>query len=80
MVIQLPSKFTYYLKKYKHWYGLVFSLFFGLFIAGLTEVIQSFIPGRSGEIVDVLIDYGGYILGTGIIVLIVLLKEKKNKA
>lgn len=72
--------FSYYLKKYKHWYGLVFSLFFGLFIAGLTEVIQSFIPGRSGEIVDVLIDYGGYILGTGIIVLIVLLKEKKNKA
>lgn len=68
-----------YIKKYKHLYGLLFSLFFGLFIAGLTEVIQSFIPSRSGEIVDVLIDFSGYLLGTGIIALIIFLRYKRTK-
>ena len=69
-----------YWKKYKHLYGLIFTLFFGLFLAGLTEFIQIFVPGRSGEVVDILIDYGGYLIGTGIIVLIAFLKEKNNKA
>ena len=71
-----------YIKKYKQLYGLLFSLFslfFGLFIAGLTEVIQSFIPSRSGEIVDVLIDFSGYLLGTGIIALIIFLRYKRTK-
>ena len=38
------------------------SLVFGLLIAISTEVIQHFIPGRSGEALDVLIDYSGYFL------------------
>lgn len=68
-----------YWKKYKHWYGLIFTLFFGLFMAGLSEFIQIFIPGRSGELLDILIDYGGYLLGTGTIVLIAFLRYKKTK-
>ena len=70
---------SYYLKNYKWWYGLIFSLFFGLCLAGVTELIQSFIPSRSGEVVDVLIDYSGYVTGTGIIVLILFLITKKHK-
>lgn len=70
---------SYYLKRYQWWYGLIFTLFFGLFLAGLTELIQSFIPDRSGQLTDVLIDYSGYILGTGIIVLIVFLVSRKKK-
>lgn len=72
---------SYYLKKYKHYMGIIFSLCFGLFLAGLTELIQSFIPDRSGQISDVLIDFGGYILGMGIIILIVfiLLHHQRNK-
>ncbi len=68
-----------YLNKYKYWYGVIFSLCFGLFLAGLTELIQSFIPSRSGQITDVLIDFSGYILGTGIIVLIVFLVIRQHK-
>ena len=68
-----------YWKKYKHWYGLIFTLFFGLFMAGLSEFIQIFIPGRSGELLDILIDYGGYLLGTGTIVLIAFVRYKKTK-
>ena len=68
-----------YIKKYKQWYGLIFTLFFGLFMAGLSEFIQIFVPGRSGELLDILIDYGGYLLGTGTIVLIAFLRYKKTK-
>ena len=70
---------SYYLNKYKWWYGLIFTLFFGLFLASLTELIQTFVPGRSGQITDVLIDYSGYILGTGIVVLISFILYKKGK-
>lgn len=74
--IHLISK---YIKKYQFWFGITFSLFFGLFLAGLTELIQRFVPGRSGEITDVLIDYGGYLLGTSIIIIIVLVMIKNHK-
>ena len=70
---------SYYLKKYKWWYDLIFTLFFGLFLASLTELIQTFVPGRSGQITDVLIDFSGYILGTGIVVLILFILYKKGK-
>ncbi len=70
---------SYYLKKYRWWYGLIFTLFFGLFLAGLTELIQVFIPGRAGQFTDVLIDYSGYILGTGIVVLILFILYKNGK-
>lgn len=35
----------------------------GFFLAGITEFIQYFMPGRSALVQDVLIDYAGYILG-----------------
>ena len=74
---------SFYIKRYKSWFGISFSLFFGLFLAGLTELIQTFTPGRSGQFTDVLIDYSGYILGTFIVLLLIFLiivhKNKKKE-
>ena len=68
----------YWLKEKKDMITLLlFTLIFGLLLASLSEFIQSFVPGRSGELLDVLIDYGGYLLGTGITYLIIYLIKKK---
>ncbi len=66
---------------YKNYLFLCISLGFGFLLAGLTEIIQLFVPNRSGEFTDVLIDFSGYILGLGIIVLIAFLiyRHKKNR-
>lgn len=68
----------------KWWKKIIVSAAFGLFVASLTEMIQLVVPGRAGDIKDVLIDYAGYILGLGIIVLIYFLiyrhRLKKEKS
>lgn len=69
----------YYLKNFKDYMGLTFSLCFGLFLAGLTELIQRFVPERSGQFTDVLIDFAGYLVGTGILILIVFIIYKVSK-
>lgn len=60
--------------------GIIICLVFGLLLASTTEIIQLNVPGRSGEIKDVLIDYLGYLLGTLTIFIICLVKKlKANK-
>ena len=55
----------------KKYYRIVFiALSSGLLLALLTETIQLYVPGRSGELTDVLIDFGGYLLGFSVIFLI----------
>ena len=61
----------------------LFSLGGGLTLAILTESIQHFVPNRSGEFKDVLIDFGGYVLGALLTYLVILLiihirKKRKN--
>ena len=68
----------YYYKGKKQWLNVIIFLSFGLFIASLTEFIQLFIPGRSGKIIDVLLDMSGYLLGTLVAYLIYLLIKKKK--
>ena len=70
----------------KHYMAIVFSLEYGLLMGLLTELIQLGVLGRSGELLDVLIDFSGYLLGFLIILLVVFLilkhkgkKEKLNK-
>ena len=66
----------------KHYMNVMFSLVLGLFMGILTEMIQLSVPGRSGEAVDVLIDFSGYIVGTliiGLILFSVIKKLRKNK-
>ena len=64
----------------KYWHQILIALGFGLFMGILTEAIQLNVDGRSGQFTDVLIDFSGYILGFGIILLILfLIIRKKNK-
>ena len=85
MVSGLLSTLAFYLvlnlfKWAKCYLQIIIALAFGLMIAMITEIIQLNVPGRSGEFTDVLIDYGGYVLGFSIIFLILFLVIKsKNK-
>ena len=60
--------------------GIIISLVFGLLLASTTEFIQLYTPGRSGEFKDVMIDFGGYLLGFLLLFLICLIRIlNKNK-
>ena len=69
--------------KKKLWLVLLLSLGYGIFLAGLSEFIQYFVPGRSGVLSDVLIDSIGYVSGTlisvGVLLLVWLIKHLINK-
>lgn len=78
VLITLSIKFIYYdLNKNFVKFAIISSIS-GLFLAFLTEFIQLFVPGRSGELLDVLIDFSGYFLATLIIGLIVYIRIKKS--
>ena len=74
----LSYKFFVYDKSLKLSFFIIFSSITGLFLAILTEFIQLLVPGRSGEVLDVLIDLSGYFIGLLIIVLIVYVLKKRN--
>lgn len=67
----------------KWWLVFVISLGAGFFIAGLSELIQSIVPGRSGAFLDAAVDAFGFFLSTLIIYLIMLtirlIKKKKKE-
>ena len=73
----LSIKFTYYDFKLKYWLFVIFSSISGLFLAILTEFIQLFVPGRSGEVRDILIDFSGYLIAVVVIGIIVFIRNKK---
>ncbi|MDB8793553.1 VanZ family protein [Romboutsia sp. 1001216sp1] len=54
------------------------SLFFTFIYACTDEVHQLFIPGRSGEIRDVLVDSTGAIIGLCVLVIIIKFVNKKS--
>lgn len=60
----------------KWWISILISISVGIAIAGLSELIQSFVPGRSGNIQDVVVDFVGYILPV-LIVTIILFVHKR---
>lgn len=83
MVSGLLSSIAFFLvlnphKWAKYYLQIIIALAFGLTIAIVTEIIQLNVPGRSGEFTDVLIDYGGYVLGFAIILLILFLVIRSN--
>lgn len=55
---------------------LITYLLMGLPFAAITEYAQTFIPGRSGRVQDVLIDMAGFIVGTLLVILYRLLRDK----
>ncbi len=52
---------------------------YGLIYAITDEVHQLFIPGRSGEVLDVCIDFGGVLTGIAIVSCIIILYRKKKE-
>ena len=60
-------------EKQKYMFGLPASLTIGFLVAGLTELIQHFVPSRSGEWRDVGIDYMGYAICTAVVLAIYLI-------
>ena len=56
----------------------IFSFIIGAFYAVSDEFHQSFIPGRSGELRDVLIDSSGVLLGVVFITLIYIVFKRKK--
>ncbi len=90
MVSGFFSSLAFYLaispfNKQKYYQIIIIALSFGLLMGLVTETIQLYVPGRSGEITDVLIDFSGYLLGFLIILLILfliirhILKEEKKQ-
>ncbi|MCR4879342.1 MAG: VanZ family protein [Bacilli bacterium] len=64
----------------KEWHYVVFSLVLGILLAGLSELIQHFVPTRFGSFKDVAVDSLGFILGALITYLIIyLIKRHQNK-
>lgn len=59
--------------------ALLLALLLGYVAAGLDEMHQILVPGRSGELLDLLIDFGGICFGTGIRLLLHALKERRQK-
>lgn len=48
----------------------------GLLYSVSDEIHQRFVPGRSGEVRDVIIDFAGVVIGVSVLMLIVLLVQK----
>ena len=79
-MIFFATYFEDYMKMYIY---LPATLLIGFITAGLSELIQYFIPSRSGLMLDVGIDFLGYFIGTLIVfvitTIIFFIKKKKNK-
>jgi len=63
--------------KYKYLYIIIPSVI-GILLAVITECLQLVIPGRVGDIIDILIDIAGFLLGLGITFLITYLINRHN--
>lgn len=55
-------------------------LMLGLLIASIDETIQLFVPGRSGMVTDVIIDFSGFMLGFFICLMLLLWYNKSQCA
>ncbi|MBQ0009026.1 MAG: VanZ family protein [Firmicutes bacterium] len=64
------SKFNYFIH-----FGCL-SLLFGIALSWLTEFIQLFVPGRSGSVADVMIDFVGYFIGDLLMIFVLFLAKK----
>ena len=67
-----------YLRVKFKWKNIIIIASIGLTVAFISELIQYFTPGRYGALLDILIDYAGYILFGGLTYLITYLIFKKH--
>ena len=72
--------FIKYNRSAKKWVDVTRCVAIGLLPAVITELGQIFIEGRTASILDVFLDFGGYVLGFLIVGFIIKNKEKKEIA
>lgn len=74
--------FYMFLFKKKWWLPIVLSLGAELLLASISETVQALTPGRHGRVLDVLINFGGALVGTliaiGIFALVKAIKTKRK--
>ena len=82
LILGIFSSLTYFMAIRKRIYlPIIINYVSGFLIAMLTEFIQLFSNGRSGEFKDVMIDYGGFLISSPIIMvifIIILINKRKN--
>ena len=78
MVTQIFTLLAFYMfypeRKWYVWTSM--SLGEGLFISGLSELIQFFVPSRTGAWLDVLIDFSGVVVGAALALLGIFIVKK----
>lgn len=62
-------------KWYKFYWSIAISLGTGFLLAGVSELVQFFTDGRYGSWSDVGIDFGGFLLGSAVVILILYLRK-----
>lgn len=58
---------------------LLLPAFLGLLVPVCDEFLQTFIPGRSGQVSDVLLDFAGVVTGILLSLLVILLLERRRR-
>ena len=85
MITQIFTFIAFYmfLHKNKMWTYLSLSVFSGLLLANISELIEYYVPLRTGTIKDVFIDFAGVVVGAiicaAVFLLRKLIKYKKSK-
>ena len=65
--------------KNNKWIAIIIAAITSLLLAGLSELIQYFVPGRCFTLLDILIDYAGSTLALLVLSIIFLVQIKKHK-
>ena len=73
------SMFKMLIEKIKPVYTVIISTLFCLLYAISDEIHQTFVPGRSGQISDVILDTSGALLGIITAFLIIKLLRRRKK-
>ena len=73
--VSLYAHYQFYYNKDKR-YMIAMVAHIGIFFSMITEMVQALVPGRSGDIIDMLINLGGYVLGSAAALLIIYLVHK----
>ncbi len=70
---------TFMQTKLKNKIFIISTLGIGLFVSCLSELLQLVAGGRSSNLKDIFIDYGGYLVAFSIFVIYLIVKYKKQK-
>lgn len=81
MIMGIFSTLTYmlYIKRNKWDLAILINLLQGFFLAMLTEIIQLFVPNRSGLFSDVLIDFSGFMISYLVLTIYILVCHNNKK-